>query len=59
MPKNMGKTIHKAPNFCNCDGPWHFWHFGFFTNHLKLVNSIPAIEIWQFPDANGSYLDFR
>ena len=31
----------KPQNFCDCCGPWHFWHLVFFTSHSKLVNSIP------------------
>ena len=26
--------------FRDWTGPWHLRHLGFFTNHLKLVNSI-------------------
>ena len=42
MPKNLAKTIHEAPQFS-----WLGWALAslapcFFTNHLKLVNSIPG-----------------
>ena len=40
MPKNIAKTIHEAPNFCDCGGSWHLQHLGFLMSHLKLVNSI-------------------
>ena len=38
----------KPKNFCDCSGPWGFRHLVFFTNHLKLVNSIPEklLLIW-------------
>ena len=35
----------KPQNFCDCGGPWHLQHLGFFTNHLKLVNLIPDIYL--------------
>ena len=38
----------KPQNFRDCGGPWHLQHLqhlGFFTNHLKLVNSIPDIYL--------------
>ena len=37
-------------NFCDCGGPWSLWYLGFFMNHLKLVNSIPALlpSFWYF-----------
>ena len=31
----------KPQNFHDCGGLWRFRHLGFFTNHLKLVNSVP------------------
>ena len=37
----------KPQNFRDCGGSWRLRHLGFFTNHLKLVNSIPVLElIW-------------
>ena len=32
----------KPYNFCDCSGPWHLQHPGFFTNHFKLISSIPV-----------------
>ena len=35
----------KPQSFHNCGGPWCFLHFGFFANHLKLVNSISVLVL--------------
>ena len=40
--KTWKKQFMKPKNFRDCGGPWCLWHLGFFTNHLKLVNSIPV-----------------
>ena len=32
----------KSQHFCDFGGPCHLWHLGFFTDHLKLVKSIPG-----------------
>ena len=34
----------KPQNFRDCREPWRLRHVVFFTNRLKLVNSIPGLE---------------
>ena len=44
MPKNIAKTIHEVPKFSRLQ--WDTLPSApcFFTNHLKLVNSIPELS---------------
>ena len=37
------KKFMKSQNFRDCGEPRRLRHFGFFTNHLKLVKSIPCL----------------
>ena len=38
----MAKQFIKPQNYRDFRGPWRLKHLSFFTNHLKLVNSIPS-----------------
>ena len=57
MPKNTGKIIYEAPKFCNCGGFWCLRHLAFFTNHLKLVNSVPGYILLSFCFRYASFYD--
>ena len=41
--KTWQKQFMKPQNLRDCDGPWLLRHL--FTNHSKLVNSIPELEL--------------
>ena len=40
----------KPQNFLDSGGPWRLWYLGFFTNDLKLVNSIPELTLFFSTD---------